>query len=404
MKKTGVQTFLFIFPTVLLIAIFSLWPILQSFVYTFFDYRLNDQQKSGLYLSDRYNFELFDETQTYVKLFLSEDMDQITDPRDQSKADQLLKEVDQAALTFKGRDGVQKISGEEKSQLKGLSRNAATTVQALNEEYHTKNGKNLIKIVRDYDRSFIESNFIGFKGYAKAFTDRRLSMTLWNTTIFTFISVLFEFVLGLALAMIMNKAIRGQGFIRTTSLIPWAIPTAVAALMWSYLYDGSSGIVAHVFESIGLISDASDLLLSGTGAMIATIIADIWKTTPYMAILLLAGLQTIPKDVYEASEIEGANKVQTFFRITLPMLKPAILVALLFRTLDAFRVFDLVYVLTNGGPGGATETLSLYSYKTMFGQTNFGYGSVIVMVMFICVAIIAILFVKILGTNLMDKN
>ena len=138
--------------------------------------------------------------------------------------------------------------------------------------------------------------------------------------------------------------------------------------------------------------------------MVATIIADVWKTTPYMALLLLAGLQNIPKGLYEAASIDGANKIQQFFRITLPLLKPAILVALLFRTLDAFRVFDLIFVLTSGGPGGATETLSVYAYKLMFGQTNFGYGSVVVMLMFLCVAIIAIIFVRILGTNLMDKN
>lgn len=123
-----------------------------------------------------------------------------------------------------------------------------------------------------------------------------------------------------------------------------------------------------------------------------------------MALLILAGLQTIQSSLYEAASIDGANKVQSFFRVTLPLLKPAILVALLFRTLDAFRVFDLIYVLTGGGPGGSTETLSIYAYKVMFGQTNFGYGSVIVIIMFVCVALIATLFVKMLGTNLMEKN
>lgn len=120
--------------------------------------------------------------------------------------------------------------------------------------------------------------------------------------------------------------------------------------------------------------------------------------------MLLAGLQNISKGLYEAASIDGATKIQQFFKITLPMLKPSILVALLFRTLDAFRVFDLIYVLTGGGPGGATETMSVYGYKTMFGQTNFGYGSVIVIIMFICVAIIATIYIKVLGANLMDKN
>lgn len=229
-------------------------------------------------------------------------------------------------------------------------------------------------------------------------------MALWNTTVFTFISVFLELILGLVLALIMNKAIKGQGLIRTTSLIPWAIPTAVAALMWSYLYDGSSGIIANIFEKIGLVENSLELLMSETGAMASAILADVWKTTPYMALLLLAGLQNISRSTYEAADIDGANAVQKFFRITLPLLKPSILVALLFRTLDAFRVFDLIYVLTGGGPGGATETLSIYGYKTMFAQTNFGYGSVIVMVMFVSVAIIAAIYVKILGANLMEKN
>lgn len=174
--------------------------------------------------------------------------------------------------------------------------------------------------------------------------------------------------------------------------------------MWSYLFNGSSGIIAHYFEMIRFVHKSQDLLLSGSGAMASAILADVWKTTPYMALLLLAGLQNISKDLYEAASIDGATKVQSFFRVTLPLLKPSILVALLFRTLDAFRVFDLIYVLTGGGPGGETETLSIYAYKAMFGQTNFGYGSTIVMIMFVCVAIISIFFVKFLGANLMEKN
>jgi ABC-type sugar transport systems, permease components len=404
MKKAGWQPLWFILPTLLFIAVFSVWPIIQSFTYTFFDYQLNNQQKSGLYLSDRYNFDLFNETQTYVTLFMTEDRSHITATADQAQVDGVLKQVDAANQEFKGKQKIQKISSAERKHLNTLDKNVTAAVQSINSKYKTPNGKNLAQVISGYKESFIKSNFIGFRGYTQALSDPRLGNALWKTTLFTVVSVFLEFVLGLFLAMIMNKAIRGQGFIRTTSLIPWAIPTAVAALMWSYLYDGSSGIVANFFEKIGLVGNSSDLLLSAGGAMVSTIIADVWKTTPYMAILLLAGLQNIPETIYEAADIDGANKWQRFFRVTLPMLKPAILVALLFRTLDAFRVFDLIYVLTNGGPGGATESMSLYAYKTMFGQTNFGYGSVIVMVMFVCVAVIAMIFVKVLGTNLMDKN
>ncbi|NMH84170.1 carbohydrate ABC transporter permease [Heyndrickxia coagulans] len=404
MKKNRLQAFLFILPALLIIGVFSLWPIFQSLRYTFFDYQLNNQQKSGLYMSPRYNFSLFDETQTYVRLFLTEDRKKITDPADRQKADKLVHHVADVAKQYKGRKGVQKISKADQKKLMGLYTDSSKLVKEINAKYDTPNGKNLSKIVKDFKSSFVPSNFTGFKSYKEALHDKRLGHALWNTVLFTVVSVFLEFVLGLGLAMIMNKAFKGQGIVRTTSLIPWAIPTAVAALMWSYLYDGTSGVVAHFFQSIGLISDSRILLLTGSGAMVSTILADVWKTTPYMALLLLAGLQNISKGLYEAASIDGATKIQQFFKITLPMLKSSILVALLFRTLDAFRVFDLIYVLTGGGPGGATETMSVYGYKTMFGQTNFGYGSVIVIIMFICVAIIATIYIKVLGANLMDKN
>ncbi|MEC1722802.1 carbohydrate ABC transporter permease [Schinkia azotoformans] len=404
MKRLRFKEFLFIVPVILLIAVFSLWPVIQSFTYTFFDYRLNDQTKAGLYLSEQFNFELYDETQMYLKMFLNEDKKLVNDPKMTKDIDLLITKLDAVETQFEGREGVQKINDEEKETFLTLSKEAKTVISTLTENYDTPNKENLPLIVEDIENSIIPSNFIGLEAYKKALSDNRLQTALVNTFVFTIVSVFLELILGLALALIMNKAIIGQGLIRTTSLIPWAIPTAVAALMWSYLYDGSSGIVAHLFEMMGIVGDSRDLLLSGSGAMFSTIIADVWKTTPYMALLLLAGLQNIPKSLYEAASIDGANRVQSFFQVTLPLLKPSILVALLFRTLDAFRVFDLIYVLTGGGPGGATETLSIYGYKAMFAQTNFGYGSVIVMIMFVCVALIAIVYVKILGANLMDKS
>lgn len=404
MKKIGLREFLFLAPVIVLISIFSLVPVIQSFTYTFFDYRLNDQQNAGLYLNERFNYELFDETQLYLTMFLEEDKQQVTDPVLLGKIDTVIAKVEDKAKAFAGKEGVQKITKEEKTELIALSKETQEVVQQLAEQYDTANEENLPLIAKDIENSIIPANFIGLKGYKQALGDARLGSALVNTTIFTFVSVAFELVLGLALAMIMNKAMRGKGLIRTTSLIPWAIPTAVAALMWSYLYDGSSGIVAHLFQMVGLVDNSRELLLSAGGAMVSTILADVWKTTPYMALLLLAGLQNISKDTYEAADIDGASSIQKFFTITIPLLKPSILVALLFRTLDAFRVFDLIYVLTGGGPGGATETLSIYGYKTMFAQTNFGYGSVIVMIMFVCVAVIATIYVKFLGANLMDKN
>ena len=136
---------------------------------------------------------------------------------------------------------------------------------------------------------------------------------------FTIISVTLELLLGLGLAIIMNKGMKGQGFVRAISLIPWAIPTTVAALMWSYLYDGSSGIIANIMQNLHLINDSRDLLLSGGGAMASAILADVWKTTPYMALLILAGFQTIPGVVYESAKVDGSGVINTFFKITLPL-------------------------------------------------------------------------------------
>jgi multiple sugar transport system permease protein len=206
----------------------------------------------------------------------------------------------------------------------------------------------------------------------------------------------------MALALIMNKALKGRGIIRTVSLIPWAIPTAVAALIWSYLYNGSSGIISHLFAWLKIIPEPTELLLSSTGSLWAIILADVWKTTPYMALLLLAGLQTIPHSLYESSSLDGATKLQQFGSVTLPLLKPSIFVALLFRTLDAFRVFDLIYVLTGGGPGGTTESVSIYAYKVMFAQTRFGYGSAVVLVMALTVGLITFAYIKLLNVKLIN--
>ncbi|MBM6616511.1 carbohydrate ABC transporter permease [Bacillus suaedaesalsae] len=403
-QKMGFSGWLYILPTLLLIGIFSLWPVVQSITYSFFDYRLNDQQKAGLYLNERFNTDLFNETALYVGLFLDEELVNITDSDDQANVQKMIEQVNNVAANYKEQNGVITISEEEKEDINKLYKDSKALYEKLASTYTLTHEENLPLLIDDFNNSVISSNWIGLKAYKTVLGDERIRIALVNTVIFTVFSVALELVLGLGLAMVLNKAIFGQGLVRTTSLVPWAIPTAVAALMWSYLYDGSSGIVAHFFEIIGIVDQSQDLLLSASGAMMATILADVWKTTPYMALLLLAGLQNIPSSLYEAASIDGATKVQSFFRVTLPLLKTSILVALLFRTLDAFRVFDLIYVLTGGGPGGSTETMSIYAYKTMFGQTNFGYGSVVVMLMFVCVAFIAIVFVRLLGTNLLDRS
>jgi len=403
MKRMGFKESLYILPAIIIIAIFSLWPILKVINYSVFDYQLNDQQKSKLSLDEKFNVDLFNENADYVMMFI--DMNRFSFPEDvQGKADEVINNVKGFKELLSDKSGFIELSGELKREVRTDYNKLIEDVDFFISNYDFPDRENLRLVMEDTKKCFVQSNFIGLAGYSNALKDERMHDALWHTVVFTIISVALELVLGLGLAIIMNKAMKGQGIVRAVSLIPWAIPTTVAALMWSYLYDGSNGIVANILQNLHIISDSRNLLLSGGGAMASTILADVWKTTPYMALLILAGFQTIPGTVYESAKVDGSGVFNTFFKITLPLLKPSILVALLMRTLDAFRVFDLIYVLTGGGPGGSTETMSIYAYKTMFQQTNFGYGSVIVLLMVVCVAIIATFYIKILGANAMERD
>ena len=403
MKRMGFKEFLFILPAIVLIAFFSLWPIYKVITYSVFDYQLNDQQKSKLSTEEKFNVDLFMENSDYVIMFI--DMNRLSFPEDvQGKVDETINNVIAFKELLSSQSGFIELSGSLKSQVRNSYDKLISDTDFFIDNYEFPDKENLILVMEDTKKCFVQSNFIGLKGYINALRDERVGSALSHTLVFTLISVAIELILGLGLAIIMDKAMKGQGVIRAVSLIPWAIPTTVAALMWSYLYDGSSGIVAHLLQSLNIVKDSKDLLLSGSGAMASAIIADVWKTTPYMALLILAGFQTIPGTVYESAKVDGSGIFNTFFKITLPLLKPSILVALLMRTLDAFRVFDLIYVLTGGGPGGSTETMSIYAYKTMFQQTNFGYGSIVVILMVISVAVIATFFIKILGANVMERD
>lgn len=383
-----------------MLAVFSLYPIVTSFVYSFFDYRTNNQQYNELRLSPALNGDLLADNASYVGFFLWEDYD-FVDDEGRAVFDEVTETADRISEKYAG---VTDISGEDEEEIRAFITD--TRVQLM-EVYERNKDQDLLRkddlnaLYNGMNRSFVESNFVGFDHYTRLLKDTRFHNDLKHTIIFTVASVTIELILGMGLALIMNKAMRGIGLVRTAALIPWAIPTAVSALMWQYLYDGRSGIVAHFFASIGLISSSEVMLSSSGGAMVAAIIADVWKTTPYMALLLLAGLQIIDRGLYESASVDGSGPIHQFFHITLPLMKPSILVALLFRTLDAFRVYDLIAVLTGGGPGGSTETLSIYSYKVMIEQSNYGYGSAIVVGMFVCVAIIATIFIKFLGADLM---
>lgn len=405
-KKMTFKQFLFILPLLIFIGVFSIYPIVTSFMYTFFDYRINDQTANSFYISERFNGKLFYEDCDYINYFLDDDKTLMSE-EDQKAVDEIQATVSSIMSGYENAEGTQKISSDEKEKLVAFKEKLKTDINALYDKYPDVDFYNKDKvpeILDEMDTCIVESNFIGLKAYGNLLTDTRFWKALGHTLIFTVLSVSIELVLGMLLALIMNKAMKGIGLVRTVALIPWAIPTAVSAMIWSYLYDGSYGIISFLFSKLGIVSSQSAMLLTSSGAMSAAIIADVWKTTPYMALLLLAGLQVIDRGLYESSAIDGAGPIVTFFKITLPLVKPSLLVALLFRTLDAFRVYDLIAILTGGGPGNGTESLSIYAYKLMFDQSNYGYSSVVVMGMFVVVAIIAFLYVKVLGADVMGND
>jgi len=239
--------------------------------------------------------------------------------------------------------------------------------------------------------------FIGLDNYVSVLTDDAFFNALSVTGIVAGASVAVGLVLGMIIALLVNRSFRGRGIVRASVLVPWALTTVVSAKMWAWIYDGRYGVANDLLMRLHVIDAPIIFLVRPEVTIWAMIAAEIWKTTPFMALLLLAGLQLIPGELYEAASLDGANPWQTFWRLTLPMLKPTILVALLFRTIDAARMFDLPRVLTNGGPGKSTETIVLYTYNTMFTSLNFGYSSTLAVVTFIIVMSFNFIYIKVLG-------
>lgn len=235
------------------------------------------------------------------------------------------------------------------------------------------------------------AEFVGFQNYIFLLGDERFWGALKNTTYFTALSVVCELALGLAFALLLNRAFFGKGVARAFILVPWAIPTVVSAKMWEWMYNTDFGIFNY------LLGTKINWLGDPQWALNAAIFMDVWKTTPFVAIILLAGLQVIPRDLYSAARVDGAGSVRLFWNITLPLLKPVIFIVVIFRCLDAFRIFDAVYVLTGGGPANTTETLSIYTYKVLFQTLQFGYGSTLAVAVFLCVGLITVTFVGLIG-------
>lgn len=238
--------------------------------------------------------------------------------------------------------------------------------------------------------------FIGLENYKQAFQDARFWNSTWFTLAFAFITVLFEIVFGLFLAVIANKTFPFRGLVRAAILFPWALPTVTNALTWRWMFNTDYGLFNGMMMEFGWIDKPINWLGDSTLAFIAVCTVAIWKTASFMAIIILGGLQSIPGDIYEAANIDGANRVQAFFLLTLPLLRNVIMVALVLRTLHALQAFDLMYGLTQGGPGNSTESLPMYIHTKAFIDMDWGYGSALGIIMFVLIFAISAIYVKFL--------
>ncbi len=235
------------------------------------------------------------------------------------------------------------------------------------------------------------TKWVGLQNYRDLWHDTVFRDSVWTTVKFTLITVAFEFVLGLIIALVVNSSFKGRGMMRAVMLVPWAIPTVVAAQMWKWMLDDVFGVVNDFGTRTHILSHSHAWISDPSTALGSVIAVDVWKTTPFVALLLLAGLQVIPKDLYEAADVDGASRLQQFWKITLPLLKPAILVTLIFRTLDALRVFDVFYVFF--GNRLDTQTMAIYAQSTIVGDGHVGYGAAISVAIFLIISLFVVIYV-----------
>ncbi|NJC72313.1 sugar ABC transporter permease [Planosporangium thailandense] len=236
--------------------------------------------------------------------------------------------------------------------------------------------------------------FVGFRNYARVFHDPRFYPVLGHTLYFTLVSTALELVLGVVMALILNAPLRLRWFWRSVAVMPWALPTIVNGALWRLMDNGQYGVLNAVTTSLGL--GAHQWLGSPFLALNMVIVADVWKNTSIVAFFLLAGLQTIPSDLYEAARVDGAGAVRAFFRITVPMLVPSIAVVLILRTIEAFKVFDIIYVMTGGGPASGTQTVAFYTYLQAFSNQLFGYGAALSYLVVLAILALALGYLRIL--------
>ena len=233
-------------------------------------------------------------------------------------------------------------------------------------------------------------DFIGLLNFEYLATDPDWWRAVWNTLLFATVSLAIETLLGLVIALTLNAKLRGRGPLRAAMLIPWAIPTVVSAQMWSWMFNDVFGIINVLLQKLGLITQPIAWTASPDTALAAVIMVDVWKTTPFMALLILAGLQMLPSECYEAAKVDGVHPLRVFWKITLPLLKPALLVAVIFRALDALRIFDLIYVMT--GNNKSTMSMSVYARQQLVDFQDVGFGSAAATMLFVIIAVITAVY------------
>lgn len=242
----------------------------------------------------------------------------------------------------------------------------------------------------------LSRKFIGLANYIDIIQSPLFWDSLWKTMYFTVISVGLEFLIGLGVALFLCRTFRGKGFLRGLIILPWALPTVVNGVLWQWIFDANYGCLNGLLLQLGLIDNYIIWLGKPFMALNAVIAADVWKNWSFMALLLHAGLQTIPQELYEAGLVDGTTRWTRFKLITFPLLKPTILVALVLRTIEAFKVFDIIYIMTKGGPADGTQVISFHIYRQSFHFMHLGYGAALAFIVFLIIVMLAVIYIRFL--------
>ena len=241
--------------------------------------------------------------------------------------------------------------------------------------------------------------FVGLDNYVRVFQDSRFYSVLGHTMYFTLVSTFLELALGIAVALLLNAPLGARWLWRSIVVLPWALPTIVNGALWRWIYNGQYGALNGLLDTLGISQTPTQWLGEPFLALNMVIIADVWKNTSIVVFFILAGLQTIPSDLYEAARVDGAGPWRAFWRLTIPMLAPSIAVVLILRTIEAFKVFDIIYVMTGGGPASGTQTIAFYTYLQAFSNQLFGYGAALAYLIVLAVFALAMVYLRILRQN-----